>query len=401
MKKIYFLYIALILALIVFVVRSDLKKETDSWERTYKKQDKGPMGGFFFYEILRQRAGSISHYSQSVYKLSDSVFRPSTLVFYEDIPNYTSTDSLAIWKLLEQGHDIIIINPYLGYAFSKFRIRSEYHYTPENDSLFIKPDMHLIPTFRTGLRRSYPYPVYCQNYFFNSFDTTSLKIFLTGDSSRVYGLCYTHSKGNCVFFISIKDIFANYFVCNHPNRYLVYALLDYLIPAGKNILWYGSFKDWIKEKSPLDLIFNNRQLYTAWLILLFTLLFYAIFDSRRNARMIPVIHAPENQTISFIEVIANVYFKRKYHSVILKEKIHYFSEWIRKNYHMDIMNVRDKEMELLASLSGIPLSSVKRMVQLCRELYEKNEITTYELTEADKTMNLFVKKSNLKTIPYV
>jgi hypothetical protein len=385
--------------LLVYIINHDIKKNDDiNWNKTYLSNDKGPMGAYLFHELLKMRSDTIIIFNKSVYQLSDTIVKNSVIVFYENLPAWTKEDSIAVDKLIKNGNDIIVINSYPGKAFEKFRIYSEYPYDFQDDSLLIKPSFTLQPTFKTGTNKLYIYPSYCIHAYYNRFDSSNVTVFLTNDKKdKFYGLSYTLPFKNKIYFISLADIFLNYFISNHPNRYLIYSLLDYMLPEKKTIIWPKSNIMIHENKSVLDLIFNNKSLYFAWLILLFTLILYAVFDSRRNQKIVPVIEPPENDTLKFVDVVANSYLKSKYHHVVATEKIQHFRELIKKSYHIDILHAGKNELLQLANLSGNSLSLTERLARLCKDLENRQSITDFELLELNKSISIFIKKSTLKT----
>lgn len=399
MKKYIYLYVVFIILFLVYIVNHDLNKNDDiNWNKTYLSNDKGPTGACLFYELLKMRSDTIISFYKSIYQLGDSNAKNSVIIFYENLPSWTKVDSIAIDKLIKNGNDIIVISNYPSKAFEQFRIYAEYQYNYQDDSLLIKPSFTLQPTYKTGINMHYIYPFFCNHAFYSRFDSNNVTVFLTNEKKeKIYGISYALPCHNKIYFISVPDIFLNYFIARHPNRYLIYSLLDYMIPQKKNIIWPKANYAINEDKSLLDLIFNNKSLYFAWLILLFTLILYAVFDSRRNQRMVPVISPPENDTLKFADVVANSYLKGKYHHVAAWEKIQYFRESVKKSYHIDILHADKNELQQLANLSGNSLSLTERLARLCKDLNEREHITDFELLELNNTMKLFKSKSTLKT----
>ncbi|MCX8081439.1 MAG: hypothetical protein N3F09_09410 [Bacteroidia bacterium] len=398
MKRIYYIYILFFLLVFTYVVNSDLKRDKTNWNRSFDNKDKNPMGLSLFYELLKTRGDSTISYYGSVYKLSDSAVKNSVIVCLENYPSWTHEDSIAVNKLIQKGNDFIVINHYIGKAFENFRVRPRHHYEFNDDSLLTKITITIQPTYQYGLSRSYYYPAYCDHISYDGFDTSLAKIFLTDPMrEKFYGLRFDFPNGSRAYFISLTDIFCNYFISRHPNRYLVYSLLDYMIPTKKNIIWLDNTYEYKKKQSLLAFIFNNKSLYTAWLIFLFTMILYAFFDSRRNQMKIPIYHAPENDTLKFVDVVANTYFKSKYHHLIAAEKINFFSEYIRKHYHVDILNAGDDTLNYLAGISGNSFPTTKRLAKLCKDLISQNYVSEFELTELNKLIKLFQNKAKPKT----
>lgn len=391
MKRITFLYLFIFGLLMFYIVNSDLNREQYSWRKTYSYKDNKPMGASVFFNLLKSRCPDMFVWNKTLYQLSDTNIHNAYIVMLQKYID----DTASLHKLEKKGNTFIIIQNYIHDLYNTFTIWND-NYPFEDDSLLIKKRLTLYPTFRTGLKRKYSYEVFVEANYFNRFDTSSSVVFLKDTLGLTYGIRCKNICGKPIYLISVPDIFCNYFIVHHPNRYLVYSLIDYMMQEKKTIVWYEYEPYSKKNSSLLSFIFSNKSIHTAWICLLITFLLYAFFDSRRNQKAVPVVHPPSNDTLDFIDVVANAHYKAENHSFIAKEIIHDFYEYIRHTYRMDFHQADDKQIQFLSALSGCSEDVLIRLQRLCHQMLDKQDVSAYELTEMEKLIQLFHSKNKPK-----
>ena len=115
-----------------------------------------------------------------------------------------------------------------------------------------------------------------------------------------------YGEGN--FYIHVNPIvFTNYYLQN--DSALVYAekVLSYLPKGNTYVDVYNTqshYKNQSKQDkglSPLAFILSKRSLSWAWYTLIFTTILYIVFGAKRRQRIIPLIEAKRNTTLSFVK----------------------------------------------------------------------------------------------------
>ena len=89
-----------------------------------------------------------------------------------------------------------------------------------------------------------------------------------------------------------------------------------------------------KNQSPFRFMVYNDSLYTAFWLMVISVLFFMFWGMKRTQRAVPVINPPANSTLEFVEVVGNVYFSAKNHKIIATEKIMFFLEYLRSNFQV-------------------------------------------------------------------
>ena len=118
-----------------------------------------------------------------------------------------------------------------------------------------------------------------------------------------------------------------------------------------------------------------------------------IFEGRRRQRAIPVLQAPTNSTLEFINVISHVYYNSKNHQSIASEKIKFFYETVRRKFHVNTNVINDEFLNEVSALSGVEKKLVKQLFTYCEKLKQPVEINENELVELNRQIHNFNKNS--------
>ena len=116
--------------------------------------------------------------------------------------------------------------------------------------------------------------------------------------------------------------------------------------------------------SPLRFIFSQRSLKWAWLIGIFGMIFFIIFNAKRKQRIVPIIEPIRNTTIDFAKTIGNLYYLEGNHDDTINKKINYFLEKIRSDFMLDCSVLNDDFVKKLHQKSGKNLIDIQNVVFL-------------------------------------
>jgi hypothetical protein len=229
------------------------------------------------------------------------------------------------------------------------------------------------------------------NTYFQNFDSTQFKVLAYYQNDKA---CLIHSNisGGHLYLMSIPDVFGNYFIVNNRNKEVAYTLLSLL--KNNTIVWDEYYKTFnITNYSFIKFILESDALYAAYLLLIFTLIFYMIFESRRRQRAIPVVVKPTNSTLEFVNVISHVYYNSKNHQSIAIERIKFFYETIRKKFNISTNEINELFINEITELSGIEKKLVNQLFVYCEKIKNAKEITEYDLIELNRQIHNFNKNS--------
>jgi|GEM_PF-4489495 len=220
--------------------------------------------------------------------------------------------------------------------------------------------------------------------FSSHFDTL-----LVNDSGQVQGIRAKIGYGTISLF-SAPQLFTNYDLL-YVDQHLAETIVSEL-PL-EDTYWSKNLnqKDRADKKGLLYFIFSYSTLKWAYFILLFSLLFYFVLNLQRKQRALPIIEAPKNLTLSFLQTMSDLHYAQlDYHS-ILRKKMNFLRNQIKTDYHLHQKEVDDWYMEQLAQRSKIKEESIKRLFNFYTATIKQKSITKAEFESLCNLFQLFKK----------
>ncbi len=390
-----FIYFFIGIFVVITAVQYLLPKPID-WSRTYLSKTKTPFGCYAIYNLIDDvYSQKISYNTQTLYNLNNKEDKNSSLLLINDNINFNKSDIKSLYSFLQKGNIVFIAaNNFEGAIADSLHIKTGYNfgnYFTSMDSLVNKPGEIIKFTANNLSQKKYTYSQVANVNYFESFDSTRFKVLAYYQNDKA---CLIHTKlnnGN-LYLMSIPDIFTNYFIVNNKTRDAAYAMLSLL--KNKNIIWDEYYKTFnITNYSFLKFVFESDALYAAYLLLIFTVIFYMIFEGRRRQRAIPILNKPINSTLEFLNVISHVYYSNKNHQSIAIERIKFFYENIRKKFNISTNDTNELFINEISELSGIDKKLVNQLFKYCEKIKNANEITEYDLIELNRQIHNFNKNS--------
>ncbi len=390
-----FIYIFCGIFALVIAVQYFLPKPIN-WTRTYLSKDKSPFGCFAIYNLLEDvYSKSYRINNQTFYNLNNLQKKKTSLLIVNDNVNFNKNDIKALFSFLERGNSVFIsVNEYRGALADTFHLRTDFDYNDyfvSVDSLIKKEGVTISFNASNLKKKTFAYSRVASSCYFRNFDTTQFKVLANCEKDKACLISATIGKGK-LYLMSMPDVFGNYFIANNPNRQLVYTLLSLI--KNDELIWDEYYKTYnVTNYSFIKFVLESDSLYAAYLMIVFILVFYMIFEGRRRQRAIPVVEPPKNSTLEFINVVSHVYYNSKNHQSIAAEKIKYFYETIRRRFHVNTNQINDAFFDEVSVLSGIEKKLVRQLFIYCEKLKEPNEINENELVELNRQIHNFNKNS--------
>ncbi len=393
----YYLLLLLMFALLVGVEYNAPKKV--EWKRTYAKDDKIPFGCNAFYRLLEEDIfkGKIKKQKQTPFNvLIDSDEKKSAYIFINSTISVSKLDSKYLMEFVKAGNDVFMAagNFYGNAIADTFRIHTSQGYydyymgdTASTYCLnFCNPDLKN--------KKDYVYKKGFEASYFESFDTANVTVLATAtanDTMKPIPVFLRASMGaGNFYFLSVPDVFSNYFVVNDSARFFAYKTLSYL--NADKIWWDEYFKgSGVKSGSPLQFIFGSDSLYAAYLLTLISLIVFMIFAMKRRQRAIAVVEPLPNATLQFVEVVGSVYYNTKNHKIIAEEKINSFYEFLRNKFLVSSRRADEETMLRISKLSTIPLEDIKKLFLHIGVVWRQGSITEKELIDLNSSIENFYK----------
>ncbi len=160
------------------------------------------------------------------------------------------------------------------------------------------------------------------------------------------------------------------------------------------MIWDEHYKTYnVSNYSVIKFILESDALYMAYLLLIFSIIAYMIFEGRRRQRAIPVSVPNTNTTLEFVNVISHVYYSSENHKYIAVEKIKYFYESLRRRFGIDTSAINAELWAEISVLSGVEEKQVRQLLNYCEQIKASEQITELELLELNRQIHNFNQKS--------
>lgn len=369
-----------------------------NWQRTYSYKDKNPFGTYAIQKLLSPAYGKeVKVNKNTLYNLNTDSSVKQTVLLMNDRIKISSTDLKTIYDFIKKGNTVFIAaNQFDGLLADTFHLETSaelYSYFMKPDTLIKTPGVSLNMTAKNLSKKKYTYPLICFDSYFSHFDSSLFRSYSVNNADRSVLIGAGIGKGK-LYLMSMPDVFANYFIVDHPNREYVYQILSLVSDKKSNLIWDEYYKNFNPtNESIFKFIFESDALYTAYLLIIWSIILYMIFDGRRRQRAIPVLEPVKNTTLEFVNVVSHVYFNSDNHQFISEERIKYFYETIRKRFNVSTNEINDSLYEQVAELSGYELKLVKQLFVYCEKLKRNKNTSEYDLIELSRQINNFNKHS--------
>ena len=380
-------YLFFLFVFLVFVFLSELiGPHKFVWEPTYDKKDKEPFGSYVFDDVFSSSFSDYSIINQTFYqlfkedsltsllqksgegilpsKIDDVTLKPNNpqlnspraYLITEQNPSFSEIDIEYLKKILHQGNQVMICTenfPNILFNllnFSTFRENSS-RFVVNNvlknltrDSIFfgtdtlnpvcifeVFPQIHPVSIMPGREKRedasmdNEDNEENEENEIDNdltAFHCDSAEMLAWDNNNKPVAIRAYIGKGE-LFLVSTPLMFTNFGMLDGPNASYAFRLLSYM----KNkplirIEAYGAHGD--EPKTPLRYILSETPLRWATYTVMALLLLFMFFTAKRRQRIIPIIKAPQNRTVGFMQLISNLYYQKHDNIEILKMKYLYF-----------------------------------------------------------------------------
>lgn len=392
----------ILLAITVLVIAFiDLASEDKiDWTRTYDQRDKIPYGLYVMREELPEILGE------------------QTQVEDFTVSNYDFLKTFLPGK--EQNSLVYIVN---GFYHSKEVIGELVGFVERGGEVFISTNSFQISLLDTlGLKQQYHYTqswgevVDSEDRPFSLVDGTTAYykelerpgLFCDLDSSDTQIIGYYEvdgveipnfvevKKGKGRFLLHLEPLmFTNYHILKEDGY--VYGAAALKLISNKKVYWFDeTFKERAQDKTPLRVLLQNDGLRQAWYTLLFGLILFLLFKSKREQRAVRVVEPEPNLSKEFARTIATLYYESGNPGNLIQKKVEYFLYDIRTYFQMDILQLEDETFARQLSLkSGVSLGECESLIRLLIP-YRKARISTdTELVELNKRIEEFKHKAKM------
>jgi len=414
LKKYYYILLLLLVPLFASCVKE--KKKTD-WGIHYSATATAPYGFKIFNDAIpklfpgaKTNAMPVSNRSFSSYNSEKSVY----IVLAEKL-YYNEQELWSLQQWLYSGNDIVLIGDEFGTELSDYLYlgKPNYWYVKDNPGLTSgalnnatapsKVKVHTFSNFGT-VTRGYEFELYKQDLFPRGFkiDSSSscsvadtLKNTMQVISSLEDGLAnavmFQVGSGRLIL-VNSPLAFSNYALLQKNNYHYLEDVMSYVHPEVTRV-YYGTGSVRQNDHSNWSVIWENKTTRTAILLALLGVITYVLVNLRRKQNIIPVIKPLSNESKSFVETIASLYYNKRNNRNIALKMIQHLLEHIRTHYKLNTNELDAGFCEKLSLRSGKGLAETNALINKIKSIQEDTVIVDDKyLHGLYVSMQQFIKK---------
>jgi hypothetical protein len=130
-----------------------------------------------------------------------------------------------------------------------------------------------------------------------------------------------------------------------------------------------------------------------WLLFVYGMLLYVLFNTRRRQRIVPVVKPLKNTTVEFVQTIGNLYFQEGSTSNILGKKIIYFLDRVRNTFYLETSRLDDDFAIKLQSKSGKDKELIDDILTCIRDFQKLRTAIQVDLIKLNNLIEEFWKEA--------
>lgn len=227
--------------------------------------------------------------------------------------------------------------------------------------------------------------------FFTSVDSSRTRILGKDGNGNPNFIKVAWGEGN-LYLHTNPALFSNFHTRNQGGADYALRALSYL--PEEPVIWDEYYKvGRLAGGSTVRYIVSKEHLRWAWILSLTGVVLFMIFKGRREQRIIPEAHPPQNSSIEFARTIGSLYLEKGSHKLIAEKKIQYFLDYIRSHIGLNTQNLNETFKKNLANRSGIPEEDIHGLFDLIELILEKENISKEELTLLTERIDRFYNES--------
>ncbi|GAB3505859.1 hypothetical protein GCM10027341_38130 [Spirosoma knui] len=386
-------YLLILLVTIVsYMLFEYYRPKPIDWQPTYENDDKIPFGTQALYELLPglMQQPAVKTVRLPVYNFfsETKLPKPSNYVVICRDFNADRNDQRLLLRYVSQGNNALIsaydFPDSLGVALGfKAEVQEP-----------TKADTTLRQNFvNSQLRTAKGYNFFHDDGRNYLIIRKAKNITVLGRNARKEPVFIRVQYGKGQFFIhNLPLAFTNYYVLDQKTSDYAFKALSYL-PALPTY-WdeyqkQGRFDE--EQQSILRYVRSQPALNWAYYLIVFGLIFYAIFAGKRTQRIIPVVEPIQNTSLDFVKTVGQLYFQQGDHDNLARQKVQYFLAELRDRYGLNTNNLDNEFTQTLARKSGASLEETNELVRQLRNVQKRIDLSEHDLLALNDAIEKFNK----------
>lgn len=402
------LFVLVILLLVgVSYCGSKVRQPVD-WSETYMNKDKIPYGTYILYDLLDDifMEGSIYpirhtisnefndyyDYYDEYEEDTDSISYITSGVYLFVNKTFTASKSEVglILDFASVGNDVFIaaekISPNL---LDTLGLKTDYEYVKIDGAKYRLSD---VPKRVYSVGGTYAYTIAPDSLC--KLDVRVLGYLEKPEQANFIQINY--GEGH-IYIHTTPKAFSNIELLKLNQYDYAFRCLSY-IPKISYVIWDEYQKQGAPgERSIFRVIWADRNLKTAFLILLAGIIVFVIFRSKRIQRIIPIVRPPRNSSLEFLGTLSNLYQKQEDYQTIANKRMAFLLDQIRRKYYLSTEILDDEFMNNLNLKSGVDIELVKDLFVKYKDVRdEMGEVSNAQFLRYNEALEKFYKQSNIR-----
>jgi hypothetical protein len=399
------------------------------WKPTFNRHDREPFGSYVFDDVVSSSVDNYTVTDQTFYQLmqDDSISCRRTFLLTESYFYFNDTDIEYLYKLIRAGNRVMICAEDFPYTLEdtlcfetvydgNFPSIDRYiRERKERDSLFfgtdtlnpeyiyeVYPRIHPVHLregknrwiFEQTAHQEEEHPsdtvkevIGTSDYRFFPINCDSSEVIVWNKANKPLVIRAFIGKGE-LFLVSTPLMFTNYGVLDGNNASYVFRLLSYM--KDQPLIRIEAYGNHNREAStPLRYVLSEPPLKWAICSALTLLILFMIFTARRRQRIIPVVKAPVNRTMDFMQLIGNLYYQKHDNGEILKMKHLCFCAEVKRLTGTDLRQGIPDETAYtrLSEKTGRDKDGLRTLIKNIEMSIYRSEVSDMRLKEYIDGMN--------------
>ncbi|OEK05950.1 DUF4350 domain-containing protein [Roseivirga misakiensis] len=388
--------VALIALVIVYVFLEMRKGESLDWTASFHNRHSIPFGTMATHDLMKDMLSdsAVESSYETVYEIATEGEERNLLILAERIA-FSDDELEKLLDYVNRGKTVIIGGKeFLG------GLRDSLEFTPLVTDPLLTYDLEaiqenlageskqLITTDLGGVAKSYSFSSVATTSAILSYNEDNFNVLAKNEAEQPVLLEYKGSKGRLIL-TTMPLALTNYFVLNEETTSFASSVLS-LFPEDEPVLHVEYYQlGRLESQTPLRVVLANRSLRWGMFILLFTLLIFIFFESKRRQRIIPLIDPMKNLSVEFVETLGRLYYRQKDHRKLATKRVTYWKDFVRRKYNLRTDNLSNQFTEDLAKKSGLDIKEIELLLVSINHVEAGNEISLEELMLMEKQLNAF------------
>jgi len=385
---------------------------SSNWEKKFQLEDKEPLGLYLFNELAKSHIDS-SNQVKEIHKWAEVdtshayLVKPKTFMFVGNVFAIYDREIDSLMRHIEEGSTLFLsfndLQEELYDSLFEY-LEFEYDYT-ETVKVFAEgQEYSMLNIYQNDT-------VAGEWYAFGYKETANEYNVLSSFMEMDNFIAYPYGKG-MVLMHSNPNMFYNYQIKRSDGfKYSEYVLNQ--ISPNQDVLHmefgrvsdnFGDFDtdgdegaDGKKEDSYLRLIFENPTLLIAWLLILFAIILFVLFRTKRTRPEVAYIEPNKDMTLAFAETITSIYFSKRNPYGILQVLRKNFYNSIQRHFFVDLSRREgNREIITLSEKSNIEVSELEELIATL-ETKEPHIVSDSYVSDVQKRQHKFYRQVGIIT----